>query len=129
MPKIREAQLEAKDLKVVLKELNSSNNQILLSMVVSSDGLTLAHEGETTDPEKFGASYIELQLVAERIMSELEYGELEEIFVRSGAGCIAIAPIFDKGVLACMSTSDVTPGSLQIQTWKAINKLGKIMTL
>lgn len=119
--------MESQNLKSALVELNSSNNQIVLSMVVSSDGLTLAHEGDALDPEKIGASYIELQLVAEKIVSELEYGKLEEVFVRSGAGCISVMPIDDKGVLACMSTPDVTPGTLQILTWKTINKLSKIM--
>ena len=121
--------MEKKDLEAVLKELNSSNSEILLSMVVSSDGFTLAHVGDTVDPDKFGALHIELQLIAEKITSELEYGDLEEIFVRSGQGCISVMPITDKGVLACMSTPNITPGTLQILTWKAINKLGKIMAL
>ncbi len=120
--------METEDLKAVLNELNSSNNQILLSMIVSNDGFTLAHEGDAIDPDKVAASYIELQLVAEKIMSGLEYGKLEEVFVRSGQGCIAIMPISDKGLLACMSTPDLTPGTLQILTWKAINKLNKIMS-
>jgi predicted regulator of Ras-like GTPase activity (Roadblock/LC7/MglB family) len=119
--------LETEDLIAVLKELNQSNDQILLSMVVSNDGLTLAHEGNTQDPDKFSASYIELELVADKVMSELEYGKLEELFIRSAAGCVSIMPIFNKGVLAVMATPDVTPGKLQIVTWKAINQLNNIM--
>ncbi len=121
--------METNDLQAILKELNDANSQILLSMVVSSDGFTLAHEGEAVDLDKFSASHIELQLIAEKITSELEYGELEEIFVRSKRGCISVMPIADKGVLACMSTPDITPGTLQILTWKAISKLGKVMAL
>lgn len=121
-------QLETEDLKAVLNELNNSNDHILLSIVVSSDGFTLAHEGEAIDPDMVSASYIELQLVAEKIMSQLEYGQLEEVFVRSGRGCITIMPISDKGVLACMSTPDITSGTLQILTWKAINKLNNIIS-
>ena len=48
--------IETEDLKAVLNELNSSNDQILLSMIVSNDGFTLAHEGKTIDPDKVGAS-------------------------------------------------------------------------
>ena len=120
--------METKDLEEVLTELNSSNDQILLSLVVSNDGLTLAHVGNTIDPEKFGASYIELQLIAEKIMAELESGKVEELFIRSGTGCVSIMPIFNHGVLACMSTPDVTPGKLQISTWKVINRLNDIMS-
>lgn len=122
------AQLETEEIKAVLRELNNSNNQILLSMIVSSDGFTLAHEGDAIDPDKVAASYIELQIVAEKIMSGLEYGNLEEVFVRSGHGCIAIMPISDKGILACMSKPDLTSGTLQILTWKTINTLNKLMS-
>jgi len=119
--------LETEELITVLKELNHSNDQILLSMVVSNDGLTLAHVGTAHDPDIFSASYIELELVADKIMSKLEYGKLEELFIRSGAGCVSIMPIFNKGVLAVMSTPDVTPGKLQLLTWKTINKLNNII--
>lgn len=120
--------MDTEDLSSALEALNQSSNQILLSMVVSNDGLTLAHVGSTHDPEKFGASYIELQLVADKIMSELEYGNVEELFIRSGAGCVSIMPIFDKGVLAVVSTPDLTAGKLQILTWKSIKKLNDIMS-
>ena len=94
---------------------------------ISPDGLTLAFEGNVDEPELVGALYIELQLVCEKIMVELQYGELEEIFVRSKSGCVTILPIIDKGILACMSTPDINSTLLQINTWKAVNQLNKAM--
>lgn len=120
--------MEAEDLSLILKELNKSSNQILLSMVISNDGLTLAHEGSTHDADKFSASYIELELVADKVMTELKYGKLEELFIRSADGCVSIMPIFDKGLLAVVSTPDVTSGKLQILTWKTINKLNDVLS-
>lgn len=110
-----------------LKALNAENDQILLSMIISPDGLTLAYAGNVDDHEKVGAHYIELQLLCEKIMSDLHYGKLEEMFIRSASGCVVMLPVAKKGILACMSTPDVNSGLMQIVTWKAVNKLNKVM--
>lgn len=110
-----------------LKELNGSNPQLLLSMIVSSDGLIIAYEGSVDESDKVGALYIELQLVCEKILSELNYGRFEEMFIRSESGCVTILPIPNKGILACMSTPDINSGTMQMVTWKAINRLNKFM--
>lgn len=119
--------MDIQQIESTLKTLNDSNSQILLSMIVSPDGLTLAYEGNVDEPERVGALYIELQLVCEKIMAELRYGSLEEMFIRSASGCVTILPIANKGILACMSTPDVNSGVMQLVTWKAINKLLKVM--
>lgn len=110
-----------------LKALNAENHQILLSMIISPDGLTLAYAGNVDDHEKVGALYIELQLLCEKIMSDLHYGKVEEMFIRSASGCVVMLPIGIKGILACMSTPDVNSSLMQIVTWKAVNKLNKVM--
>lgn len=119
--------MDISSIESTLKSLNDSNPQILLSMIVSPDGLTLAYEGAVDDSERVGALYIELQLICEKIMSELRYGNLEEMFIRSASGCVVIHPISNKGILACLSTPDVNSGLMQIVTWKAVNKLNKVM--
>lgn len=119
--------LEEREINLVLKELNNTNHQVLLSMVITPDGLTLAYEGNVDDFEKVGALYIELQLTCRKIMSELKYGDLEEIFIRSKSGCIVLLPVVDKGLLACMSTPDVNSSKMQMVTWKAVNRLSKIL--
>jgi len=110
-----------------LQQLNESNPQILLSMIITPDGLTLAYHGNVDDHDKTGALYIELQLICEKIMSELNYGKVEEMFIRSASGCVAMLPISNKGILACMSTPDMNSSKIQLITWKAVNKLNKVM--
>ncbi len=119
--------MKEKNIETILKELNDANAQILLSMVIIPDGLVLAYEGNVDDFEKVGALYIELQLICKKIMSELNYGELEEMFIRSKSGCVVLLPIFDNGLLACMSTPDVTFSKMQMLTWRAVNQLSQIM--
>jgi predicted regulator of Ras-like GTPase activity (Roadblock/LC7/MglB family) len=96
-------------------------------MVITPDGLALAYEGKVDDFEHVGALYIELQLVCRNIMSELKYGEMEEMFIRSKTGCIVLFPIEDKGLLACMSTPDVNSSKLQMYTWKTVTRLSQVM--
>lgn len=115
------------DLESVLQELNSANPNILLSIVVSPDGLVIAHEGNVQDADRVAALYIELQLVCGKIIDELQYGQVEEMFIRSSSGCVTILPVFEKAILACMSTPDVNSGMLQLVTWKAVNRLARLL--
>ncbi|HEC19374.1 MAG TPA: hypothetical protein ENI97_08520 [Gammaproteobacteria bacterium] len=111
----------------VLEELNQSHPQILLSMVITPDGLALAYCGNVDDFERVGALYIELQLVCRKIMAELDYGDVEEMFVRSKSGCVMLLPVAEKGLLACLSSSDVNAAKMQMFTWQAVNKLSRIL--
>lgn len=120
--------MQISNIESTLKLLNESNEEILLSMIVSPDGLTLAYEGKVEEHDRVGALYIELQLVCNKIMSELNLGNLEEIFLRSQSGCISILPISNKGILACMSTSEMNSSKIQLLSWAAINKLAKYMS-
>ena len=119
--------MEEKSIDSALKELNSTNPQILLSMVIAPDGLALAYEGNVDDFEMVGALYVELQLVCKKIMTDLKYGELEEMFIRSKSGCVVLLPIEDKGLLVCMSTPDINFSKMQMFTLKAVNQLSQLM--
>ena len=110
-----------------LEELNNTNPQVLLSMIISPDGLTVAYRGNVEDHERTGALYIELQLLCEKIMSELDYGKLEEMFIRSASGCVVMLPIGKKGLLACLTSSDVNANMMQLVTWKAVNRLQRAL--
>ncbi|MDY6979760.1 MAG: roadblock/LC7 domain-containing protein [Pseudomonadota bacterium] len=119
--------MDISQIESILKDLNEDNPGILLSMIVTPDGLTLAYEGRVEEPDEVAALYIELQLVCKKIMSELKYGKVEEMFIRASSGCVSILPIFDKGILACMSTPEVNSGMMQMITWQAVNRLARLL--
>lgn len=122
--------MEIIEIESVLKQLTESNPQILLSMIISADGLQLAYDGEVDDPENVGALYSELELISEKIMVELKSGRLKEMFIRSESACVTILPISeteDKGILACMTTTDINSRMMMHITWKAVNQLDKVM--
>ncbi|WP_100640996.1 roadblock/LC7 domain-containing protein [Marinobacter salexigens] len=102
-------------------------SEIKLCMVVSSDGLVIAHHGNVSEPDLFGAYFLELNVVCEKILTELKYDSIEEIYIRSKSGAVTLLPIFDKGFLACLSSADINAGKIQILTWKYVNRISEYL--
>lgn len=111
------------EVKEVLQRLNGMSPDILLSMVISTDGLVIAHQGQVEDPDHFGAYFVEMQLVCEKIIGELRYGGVEEIFIRSQSGCVTVLPILERGYLACMSTPNLNSNLFQMLAWKFVREI------
>lgn len=102
-------------------------SDIRLCMVVSSDGLVIAHHGEVSEPDLFGAYFLELEVVCSKILAELKYDGINEIYIRSKSGAITLFPIFDKGYLACLSAANMNAGKAQILAWKYVNRISKYL--
>lgn len=117
--------MHTSDIERILTELCQQNEDILLVMLVSSDGLPLCYVGNAEDFDTAGALYIELKLICDRILDNLMMGNPEHIFVRAGKGCVDIWPAGDLGVLACMTRPGINPQKLQIQMWRAVAALLK----
>lgn len=110
-----------------LELLCQRSSDIRLCMVVSSDGLVIAHYGDVSEPDLFGAYFLELEVVCAKIVAELQYDGIEEIYLRSKSGAITLLPIFDKGFLACLSSASMNAGKAQILAWKYVNKISKYL--
>lgn len=106
-----------------LRLLCERSEDIRLCIVISSDGLLIAHHGKVNDPDLFGAYFLELKVVCEKILAELEYEGIEEIYVRSKTGTITLFPISDKGYLACLSSKHMNIGKVQLLAWKYANRI------
>lgn len=104
------------------------SSDIRLCMVVSADGLVIAHHGEVSEPDLFGAYFLELEVVCAKILAELKYDGIEEIYLRSKSGAITLFPIFDNGFLACLSSVNMNAGKAQILAWKYVNKISEYLT-
>jgi predicted regulator of Ras-like GTPase activity (Roadblock/LC7/MglB family) len=120
--------MNVSDIEQVLHSLNAESEDILLSMVVSSDGLPLAYHGQSHDFDEAGAYYIELKLICEKVLAGLKIGQLEHVFVHAQHGCVDILPIDDMGVLACMTRPGMSTRKLQLYAWRAASSLRKIMS-
>jgi len=106
-----------------LRELHSKSKEIDLTLVLSAEGLAIAHYGEISDPDHYSAYFLELKIVSQKILSELELDNVEEIYIRSKSGCISLLPIFEKGYLACLSTPTLGSAKLMMYAYKYINRI------
>lgn len=111
----------------ILVALHSSSDDILMSLVISSDGLLIAHQGDINDPDLFAAYFLELNVTCDKILKEFDLSGVEEIFLRTPSGCVTVFSIFDKGYLACLSTPSMNSSQLQIRTWAAIKRIYDVL--
>ena len=110
-------------IEAMLAQLAGESAELLVCMVVSSDGLVIAHHGNVKDPDVFGAYFFELKVVCEKIIVELECADITEIYIRSKTGAVTLLPIHDKGYLACLSSVNINAGKVQILSWKYAQKI------
>ncbi|WP_221801177.1 roadblock/LC7 domain-containing protein [Oceanobacter mangrovi] len=110
-----------------LEQLANRSDDLLVCMVVSTDGLVIAHHGNVKDPDLFGAYFFELKVVCEKIITELDCDEITEIYIRSKTGAVTLLPIFDKGYLACLSSVKMNAGKVQILAWKHAQKIYQLL--
>lgn len=106
-----------------LKDLCEESDEINMTMLISSDGFLISHHGDATDPDLFGAYFLELKMVCAKILKELDYDGVEEIYIRSKSGTVTLLPVLDQGYLACMSSANINAGKIQILAWKYIRKI------
>lgn len=110
-----------------LKTLNKNNPELISSMVVTEDGLTLAFDGKVTDSDMIAAHYSELLNVCGKILKTLDSGPIEEMFFRSKDACVAVWPLWNKGLFACLAKPEVNSMKLQMMTWKVVSEINSIL--
>jgi len=103
----------------ILKDMNTQCRDIQLSMVSTSDGLTMTAVGTVIDPDQVGAMCTELITVCNKAARQLEQGELQQMILRCSEGCLFLMPAGEMAVLAIMSVPDVNLGLLILEAQRA----------
>ncbi len=103
----------------ILKGMNAQCREIQLSMVSTSDGLTMTAVGAVLDPDQVGAMCTELITVCNKAAKQLEQGELQQMILRCSEGCLFLMPAGVHAVLAIMSVPDVNLGLLILEAQRA----------
>ena len=115
------------DVLSILKDMNNTCRDIQLSMISTSDGLTMGAEGTVLDPDRVGAMCSELITVCNKAARELEQGNLEQMILRCSQGCLFLMPAGEHAVLAIMSVPDVNLGLLVIEAERAALMIKKVL--
>ena len=107
------------DMASILKDMNAECRDIQLSMVSTTDGLTMTAVGTVIDPDQVGAMCSELLTVCNKAAKQLEQGELEQMILRCSEGCLFLMPAGEYAILAIMCVPDVNLGLLILEAQRA----------
>lgn len=107
------------DIDNILKDMNAASDEILLSMVATTDGLTITTLGAVYDEQKVGAMCSELLAVCAKSAKELQLGDINEMFLRCSDSNMLIIPAGQMVVLALMTKQEINLGLLLIEAERA----------
>lgn len=111
----------------ILEDMNSECRDIQLSMLTTTDGLTMTAVGTVLDPDQVGAMCTELISVCHKATEQLEQGELEQMILRCSKGCMFLMPAGEFAVLAIMSMPDVNLGLLMLEAQRSATLIQKLL--
>ncbi len=105
----------------ILKELNSLSPSIEASAIVSLDGLVMAsHFPANVDEDRLAAMSAAMLSLAERAASELDRGDVQQIFVRGTKGYIILTHAGDDAVLTVTTASDAKLGLVLLDVKRSV---------
>ncbi len=112
----------------ILRNLVTNTPDLEGAAVVSSDGLTVASVLPAgTDEDRVSAMAAALLSLGERTASELERGDLEQIYVKGGHGYIVLMRAGDDSVLEAIAGPAAKLGMVLLDMKRAAQELSKIV--
>jgi len=96
------------------------------AVLVSPDGLAISSTfSDTYDEDKAAAMAAAILSLAERVLQELDKGELQEVYVKGKDGYVLFKGISDIAVLAVLTKPNVKLGLLLMESNKAVKEILK----
>ncbi len=112
----------------VLRNLVTNTPDLEGAAVVSTDGLTVASVLPAgTDEDRVSAMAAALLSLGERTASELDRGELEQIYVKGGNGYIVLMRAGSESVLEAIAGPAAKLGMVLLDMKRAAQELAKIL--
>lgn len=117
-------EVSASALRSVLRELNSSSEDIEASACISSDGYTLASVlGKGVDADRFGAMCASLLALASRAAHEVQRGELKMVMLEGELGVMLLVHAGPDAILALAAKPGKNLGMIFLDARKVAVKL------
>ncbi|MBD3288342.1 DUF4388 domain-containing protein [candidate division KSB1 bacterium] len=112
----------------LLKELQKKSSEIQGTAVVSTEGLVIASVLKTNFEEEHLAAISAIVLsLGERIVTELERGDLEQVYVKGKKGYVLITHCTSESLLVVIATSLVKLGMIFLDTKRTAENLGEYL--
>jgi len=111
-----------------LQDMQAGTPDIEASAVVSVDGLIMASSLPTSvDEDRISAMSAAMLSLGDRIASELERGQLNEVYIRGTNGIIILMAIGEEAVLTVMARSKAKLGLIFLEMRRATADLDQLI--
>ncbi|HSH05884.1 MAG TPA: roadblock/LC7 domain-containing protein [Anaerolineae bacterium] len=111
-----------------LRDLQASTPDIEASAVVSVDGLIMASAlPAETDEDRISAMSAAMLSLGERIASELNRGNLDQVYIRGSDGIIVLRAVGEDAVLTVLARSQARLGLIFLDMKRAAEDLTRLL--
>lgn len=112
----------------ILRELRSEGSGIEAAVLVSSDAMPLASDpSDSISEELLSANASTIITVGERVAMELSRGDLDQLYVRGGAGDLVVVRVNDHAILACTVDKHAKLGITLLEVGRCAKKLSEVI--
>ncbi len=107
-----------------LQALQVSSPEIVASIIVSVDGLTIASAlPQSTEDDRVSAMAAAMLSLGERIASELGRGSLEQVYIKGSSGYVILMAIGQEAVLTVLAGENAKLGLIFLDMRRAVDDL------
>ena len=107
-----------------LKKLQISSPDIQASAIVSSDGLIIASALPTNvEEDRVSAMSAAMLSLGERISTELNRGDLDQVYIRGDSGYVLLMAVGNEAVLTVMANENAKLGLIFLDIKRTVDVL------
>jgi hypothetical protein len=123
-----QAHPHASAVRSVLRELNTSSNDIEASAAISTDGFIIGSVlDEGIDEDRFAAMCASLLALAERAAQEISRGDMKQVLIEGSTGLMLLVRASEDSVLAVAAKPTVNLGMVFIEARKSAAKIESVL--
>jgi uncharacterized protein len=111
-----------------LRDLQASSGDVEAAAIVSVDGLSMASMLPSgIEEDRVSAMSAAMLSLGERIASELDRGELDQVNVKGQNGYVILTSIGEEAVLTVIARKDAKLGLILLDVTRAVDALEKMV--
>jgi predicted regulator of Ras-like GTPase activity (Roadblock/LC7/MglB family) len=111
-----------------LREMQNATPEIEASAVVSVDGLTIASAlPSNVEEDRVSAMSAAMLSLGERIATELNRGELDQVYIHGDNGYVILSAIGTEAVLTALAREKAKLGLIFLEMRRAADDLSQLM--
>jgi predicted regulator of Ras-like GTPase activity (Roadblock/LC7/MglB family) len=111
-----------------LREMQNATPEIEASAVVSVDGLTIASAlPSDVEEDRVSAMSAAMLSLGERIATELNRGELDQVYIHGDDGYVILSAIGTEAVLTALAREKAKLGLVFLEMRRAADDLSKLI--